>query len=96
MQRYDFVVCYDIADKKRLLKIAKLLEKVSIRIQKSVFFYQKASKQDIKILVANLNGILNEKEDDIRIYQVDILKSININSGISLKKPNIIIEDKFY
>jgi len=94
MQRYDFIVCYDIADKKRLQKIAKQLEKASIRIQKSVFFYQQASKHDIKTLVENLNKILNEKEDDIRIYQIDTLKSINRNSGISLKKPNIIIEHK--
>lgn len=93
MQRYDFLVCYDISNIKRLRKISKLLEKVSIRIQKSVFFYQKASKNDIKTLVEKLNNILNEKEDDIRIYQVDILNSINRHNGISLKKPNVIVSE---
>ena len=38
MKRFDFLVCYDIADAKRLRKVAKLLEKEAIRIQKSQFF----------------------------------------------------------
>ncbi len=92
MQRYDFVICYDIADKKRLRKIARVLEKTAIRIQKSIFFYQQATHDDIKTVTTSLNNLLNEEEDDIRIYQVDALKSINTNSGISLKKPNIIID----
>lgn len=92
MQKFDFLVCYDVSDKKRLRKIAKFLEKVSIRIQKSIFFYSNASKNDIKILVRKLDEFLNKNEDDIRIYQIDIHKSININSAISLKKPNIIVD----
>jgi CRISPR-associated protein Cas2 len=90
MQKFNFLICYDIADKKRLSKIAKLLEKTSIRIQKSIFYYPKANINDIKTLSLNLSKLLNEKEDDLRIYQIDIEKSLHLNSAISLKKPNII------
>lgn len=91
MQRFNFIVCYDISDKKRLRKIAKFLEKVSIRIQKSIFYYPNATSHEIKTLITNLSKLLNENEDDIRIYQVDILKSINLNGAISLKTPNTIL-----
>lgn len=90
MQNCDFLICYDISDEKRLKKVAKQLEKLSIRIQKSVFFYKNASKNNIKILATALNNLINEKEDDIRIYQIDICKSMHFNNGISLVRPNIL------
>jgi len=91
MQRFDFIICYDISSKKRLQKIAKTLEKASIRIQKSIFFYPQATNYDVKTLVAKLNSIIDPIQDDVRIYHIDILKSINLNNAISLKNPNLLI-----
>jgi len=45
---------------------------------------------DIKTLSLNLFEQIDEKEDDVRIYRVDIKKSLNLSSAISLIKPNII------
>jgi len=90
MQNFDFLVCYDISDEKRLRKIAKLLEKISIRIQKSVFLYKNASKKNLKNLLVDLNNLIDQ-EDDVRIYQIDIYKSMHFNNGISLIEPNILI-----
>lgn len=91
MIKHDFVVCYDIADVKRLRKISKCMEKKAFRIQKSLFFYPKASQSNIFELVDELNEILDENEDDIRIYHVDVKNSIALQSGIDLKNFNLIL-----
>ncbi|MEA1892885.1 MAG: CRISPR-associated endonuclease Cas2 [Campylobacterota bacterium] len=90
MKKFNFLICYDISDVKRLSKVAKSLEKEAIRIQKSIFYYMDASKEDIEKIVKILESIISTDEDDIRIYKIDIYGSLNINSAINLKKPNII------
>jgi CRISPR-associated protein Cas2 len=90
MRTKDFLICYDISDTKRLAKMAKLLEKESIRIQKSQFFYLGASKQDMINLVNGIKDIVNKDEDDVRVYQVNKDKSLHLNKGINLKQPTII------
>lgn len=90
MKKFNFLICYDISDAKRLRKVAKSLESVSIRIQKSLFYYMDGSAQDIKNIVRKLDEIINQDEDDIRIYKVDKYSSLHLKSAIDLKKPNII------
>ena len=92
MKKLNFLICYDIADTKRLAKIAKNLEKVSIRIQKSIFYYMGATAKDIEQIVSIIEDIINKDEDDVRVYKVDKNLSINLKHGIDLKKPNIIKE----
>ena len=92
MKKFNFLICYDIADPKRLAKIAKNLEKVSIRIQKSIFYYMEATAKDIEQIVSIIEEIINRDEDDVRVYKVDKNLSINLKHGIDLKKPNIIKE----
>jgi len=90
MKKFNALICYDIADNKRLAKVAKNLEKVSIRIQKSIFYYIEATTDDIKEIVEILNEIIDKEEDDVRIYKVDKNTSIHLKHAINLKKPNII------
>lgn len=90
MNRVDFVITYDISDPKRLRLIAKTMEQYAFRIQKSIFFYPKASQEEISKLILSLSEIMDKKEDDIRIYQVDIKKSLSLCSGIDLNHINLI------
>jgi CRISPR-associated protein Cas2 len=90
MTQHDFVISYDIADIKRLRKIAKCLEKNAFRIQKSVFFYPQATQADIFALVDELEEIIDQEEDDIRIYHVDVNNSIALESGIDLTNFNLV------
>ena len=90
MKKFNFLICYDIADSKRLTKIAKNLENVSIRIQKSIFYYMEATAKDIEQIVSIIEEIINKDEDDVRVYKVDKNLSINLKRGINLKQPNII------
>jgi len=90
MKTFNFLICYDIAERKRLSKVAKYLEKEAIRIQKSIFYYKDASKKDIKETVKRLESIISQDEDDIRIYKIDIHSSLHMKSAINLKKPNVL------
>ncbi len=77
MKKYTFLIAYDIADKKRLQKIAKIMEKNALRIQFSIFVLLDTTKEDLHLLLSKILEINNEKEDDIRVYKLK-------NSGISL------------
>ncbi len=90
MKRFNFLLCYDISDPKRLQKIAKLLESFAIRIQYSLYYCKDSSAEEMKELVKKLNELIDQKEDDIRIYQVDKNKSLNLKSAVDLKQPNIL------
>ena len=78
----EFIIAYDIVDKKRLVKIAKLLEKDCMRIQYSLF-YIKTKKEILKAIVDNLIELM-EEDDDIRIYRVELKKSLFLNNDITL------------
>ena len=91
MKIFNYIICYDISDEKRLRATAKILEQASIRIQKSIYFFQTGFKNELEELVFNINKIITD-EDDVRIYKIDINSSLSINSAIDLKKPNIIGE----
>jgi len=90
MKRFDFLICYDISSPKRLSKIAKILEKDAIRIQKSVFLGASMTKEDIKLLIEDISDYINPKEDDVRIYKVDKNLSKHLRSGLDLSNPNIL------
>jgi len=90
MKRFDFLICYDISSPSRLQKIAKILEKEAIRIQKSVFFVAEMTKEEIKLLIEKIADYINPKEDDVRIYKVDKHSSKHLRSGVDLTNPNIL------
>ena len=91
MTKHNFVICYDIADAKRIRKVARCLEKNASRIQKSLFFYPQATQESIFALVDELDEIIDQEEDDIRIYHVDIKNSFALKSGIDLSNFNLVL-----
>lgn len=91
MKTSDYLVCYDIASSKRLAKVAKTLERVASRIQKSVFLYDKVGVGELDILVEKLNSIIDEEADDIRIYKIDVHSSYQCCSGVDLANPYLLI-----
>jgi len=88
MLKKDFIICYDIADKKRLSKIAKLVERRALRIQRSVYFYEQVSKVELMVLVDKVLNILDKEADDLRIYTIKN-KGIALGEAIDLHHPLI-------
>lgn len=61
------LVCYDIADPRRLSKVHRVLVKHGVPVQYSVFMVV-ATREVLDELLALLRGLINESEDDLRVY----------------------------
>jgi len=98
MTKKDYLICYDISDKavenikgtKRLSKVAKYLEKVSFRIQYSIFLLPKATKTELQNIMDELKEMISKEQDDLRIYTI---KNSGYKAGnaVDLTQPFIII-----
>lgn len=63
----NYLVCYDIRNEKRLVKVYRTLKQMGIHVQYSVF-HCRLTWQELIELKGKLQGIIDEKEDDVRIY----------------------------
>ena len=94
----DYLICYDISTfvddetngVKRLAHLARYLEKVSFRIQNSIFLLPKATNIELQNIITNIKEIIDKNQDDIRIYTI---KKTGFKAGIAvdLTQPFIII-----
>jgi len=84
----DFILCYDIADEKRLSKIGKRAEKRAFRIQKSIYILYDTSKEELVKVIDDIMKIFNEKEDDLRIYTIK-KRGIALGNAVDLDNPFI-------
>lgn len=62
-----YLVTYDIADARRLRKVARRLEGAGWRMQQSVF-HCRLSRQEMNRLAHDLDKLIHAAEDCIRIY----------------------------
>lgn len=72
-----YFIGYDIADPKRLCKVAKTLENYGLRVQKS--FFECEMQENIKEqLLKKLLDIINKKEDSLVVYPLcqDCIKNV--------------------
>jgi len=88
MSKKNFLICYDIADEKRVGKIGKLVEKNALRIQRSVYFYEQVSKEELTVLIEKVLVILDEEADDLRVYTIKN-NGISFGEAIDLDNPLI-------
>ncbi|MCF8208804.1 MAG: CRISPR-associated endonuclease Cas2 [Rhodoferax sp.] len=65
----NWVFCYDIADKKRLSRIFRLLKSNGIAIQYSVFLVR-ANLSEINNLVSKIRTLIDTSRDDVRAYRL--------------------------
>jgi CRISPR-associated protein Cas2 len=71
----NVIISYDIRDEKRIQKVAKYLEGVSIRLQYSVFMLINPKKDELKKIVSEVIKLI-EKEDSIKVYKFNIKYAI--------------------
>lgn len=67
----NWLVCYDIAERKRLVRVFKLLRTKGIPIQHSVFLVQ-ASATEMQTLESMVEQIIESNLDDVRFYRIPI------------------------
>lgn len=63
----NYLVCYDIADEKRLRNVFKYIKQFGLHLQYSVF-YCRFTWKELEKFKAGLKEIIDRKKDDIRIY----------------------------
>lgn len=61
------VVCYDIADPKRLNRVHRYLRRLAVPVQYSVFTTSLTPKKQQR-LMQGLARIIDDREDDVRLY----------------------------
>ena len=76
-----YMVCYDIADTRRLGKIHRIMKKNGIAAQRSVFFAQ-GTTAEMENLLGELGRVMDEGSDDIRAYPVEGPKKVWTTGGI--------------
>lgn len=64
-----WLIAYDIADPKRLVRVHRYLKSKAVPVQYSVFV-TRASTSQIGDIRSALVGLIDPKADDVRIYQV--------------------------
>lgn len=67
MPEARYIVAYDIADRRRLSRTARLLERQALRIQKSVFLFS-GCEADVKRLMAELRQLIDPHEDVVEAW----------------------------
>jgi len=65
----NYLVCYDIRDEKRLIKVFKTIKKRGLHIQYSVF-YCRLTWRELVELKEKLKDIIDERKDDVRVYPI--------------------------
>lgn len=67
MSRQPYLVAYDIADPRRLQRVARCVGRRGLRIQYSVFLAQLTPRQRKK-LADELRRLIDPRVDDVRLY----------------------------
>lgn len=62
-----FLVCYDIANVKRLSRVHRYLKSQGLPIQYSVFTVE-LTKKKLTTLLSALQALIHPREDDVRCY----------------------------
>ena len=67
MRQRLYLIAYDIADPRRLGRVARYLCRCAYRVQYSVFV-ARLDKSRLNYLLVGLDSIIDSKDDDIRVY----------------------------
>lgn len=91
---YEYLICYDIKNHKRLNKLARYLDKIALRIEYSVFYLPLSQKAQLVSIVDEILNLIDETEDDVRIYTIKE-HGIALGQAINLDKPFIFHEQPY-
>lgn len=65
----NWLIAYDIADPRRLARVHRFLTSQAVPVQYSVFA-TRSTPMKIGMLKADLAGLIDLREDDVRIYPI--------------------------
>jgi CRISPR-associated protein Cas2 len=68
-ERRNWLIAYDIANPKRLLRVHRYLKKHAIPVQYSVFVLH-GSQLSLENILAGISSLIAPEEDDVRAYHL--------------------------
>lgn len=84
-----YLVCYDIADPKRLGKVHRRAVVHAAFVQYSVY-YLRGDQSDLESMLNDIQGVIDDDQDDVRAYSVTPLKEA-IQKGVSWLPEDILL-----
>lgn len=87
-----YLVCYDIADPKRLGRVHRRIVKHAMFVQLSVYYLQ-GDRQVLEALLEDLREVIDEGCDDVRAYPVRQLSGA-LQIGCSWLPEGIVIFER--
>jgi CRISPR-associated protein Cas2 len=79
----NWLVCYDIREPKRLRRVHRCCRRWGMPLQRSVFACA-LKGGDLDAMIEELVGLMDEREDDIRIYPIEDLANAIIQGTTRL------------
>ncbi|HIJ64560.1 MAG TPA: CRISPR-associated endonuclease Cas2 [Candidatus Hydrogenedentes bacterium] len=89
--RRIYLVTYDIADDKRLRRVFKKMNGYGEHLQYSVFQCELSDKERVQ-MVAELNPLINHREDQMLIFTLGQAESYNAGATLAIGKPYVFVE----
>jgi len=68
-----FLICYDIANPKRLGKVHRRAVAHASFVQYSIYYLQGDQKM-LDAMLADIKAVIDETQDDVRAYSIEPLK----------------------
>lgn len=84
-----YLVCYDIANPKRLGKVHRRAVNHAAFIQYSVYYLQ-GSQSDLESMLSDIQDVIDDAEDDVRAYSVAPLEEA-IQRGVTWLPEDIMV-----
>lgn len=89
----NWLLCYDIANPRRLASVHRYVKNIAIPLQYSVFQLT-ANNTELQHIINDLEQIISLKEDDIRIYPMHKKPKIYIIGSSTLQEGVLFINNQ--
>jgi len=93
MERFFYVIAYDITDNKRRARLVKAVEALGERVQYSVFELY-LTPAELEKLVKRARKYIKESEDSVRIYNLCSAcrgRAQYLGQGRATREPGLVI-----
>ena len=67
--RASWLICYDIADPKRVVRLHRFIKCFAQPVQRSVFFFE-GSRADMARRLQDIAALIDPRDDDVRAYPI--------------------------
>ncbi|MCP5319272.1 MAG: CRISPR-associated endonuclease Cas2 [Pseudomonadales bacterium] len=75
MSESPMLLCYDIRNPRRLVRVYRRARRFGLALQYSVF-YLELSESRLNDLLDQIHSVIDETEDDVRVYRISGLQAV--------------------